>query len=260
MRTARQPELGIFNSIPQACESNSIRPRGPTQLYSQPEQQPSTPLRNLPKHEKYQSSYKPFDFFWGFGIEHETYIETSQKKTFTTFKDAVKPERYSVSYYKSYRLSDEELLKVLENQIKDTSGNKLQVPILLNSHSFTHCDKFGTHKTTYEKVPKPNPLYRGETLFEWIYKQNIWFRDNYEKGFAWDGDTVEFMTQNFYKPTLASVFQELRYLHTSFNKCLQTLPKEGLLIAYGPLKLVEPTNYPFASYLTNPKNISMFNN
>jgi hypothetical protein len=215
--------------------------------------------RDLPKHNKYQTSYKRFDTYWGFGIEHETYIKTSQTKTFTTFEENMKPERYSVSYYTNYK--DEKKLKdTLQKLIDEQKDKKVVVPILLNSHSFTHTDKYGIHKTTFEKLPKVNKQFEGETFFEWCCKHSSWLKENYEKGFMWDGDSIEFINQKFYKVTLQSVLNELKDVEKRFVDELAKLPKQGLLIAYNPLLLTSPSNPPFATYYTNPKNISMFNN
>lgn len=51
----------------------------------------------LEKHRKYQSLYKPNDVFWGFGLEHEFYIETGHYDMIKT-SDIImynKPECYS---------------------------------------------------------------------------------------------------------------------------------------------------------------------
>jgi hypothetical protein len=214
-------------------------------------------LRNLPKHKKYSSAYRRGDFFWGLGVEHETYIKTSQEKVFSSFSNAIDPERYSVSYYKSYK--QEFLPRALDFIIEKANG-KLKVPILMNSHSFTHTDKFNFHTTTFDKEPKPNPKADKLTFFEWICSQSSWFKSEYEKSFIWDGDSIEFMTQKFYKTSVKDVLDELHLAHDIFLSNLNSLPKQGLLIAYSPFTLAFPTNEPFACHLTNLKNISMFNN
>jgi hypothetical protein len=211
----------------------------------------------LPKHKKYKGAYKPFDMYWGIGIEHETYLKTSQKKDIMSFDGNMKPERYSVDYLKVYK--PEPFRSALANILK-AGGGKIQVPILVNSHSFTHCDMYNAHKTTYEKVPKPNPNYTGKTFWDWISEKSKWLRDHYDLNFMWDGDTVEIITVNFYKTTVGNVMAELReaakLLETEFGR----LPKQGLLAAYGPLTLSAPYNEPFAVHLTNQKNVAMFNN
>jgi hypothetical protein len=213
--------------------------------------------QDLPKHFKYRKSYRSFDYYWGLGVEHETYIKTSQTKEISTFEGCMKPERYSVNYMTIY---EPEKLRDSLRDLLFLYGGKISVPILINSHSFTHADVYTIHRTTYEKKPKPNPQYAGETFFDWICKHSVWLKTELDKGFMWDGDTIEFMTQHFYKATTAEVMNELRTITDRFNKELGSLPKQGLLVAYGPLKLAMPVNEPFAIHLTNLRNVAMFNN
>jgi hypothetical protein len=217
------------------------------------------PERNLKKHKKYQQAYKRLDWFWGLGIEHETYFQTSQTKTFLLFDQTVmKPERYSVSYYKAYR--EDLLLPVLKKVLESQPEKKLHVPVLLNSHSFTHADKFGQHRTTYSKIPQPNPRFEGRIFQDWLFEHSDWFHSAYEKKYMWDGDTIEFMTTNFYKTSVPKVLAEIQQTEEECNKALAVLPRQGLLVAYAPLRLVAPINHPFATYHTNLNNIAMFNN
>lgn len=213
--------------------------------------------RDLPKHAHYKSAYRRFDYYWGLGIEHETYLKTTQTKEIQSFEGIMKPERYSVNYYKSYK--DETIMESLNKYIKEKNGS-IEVPILVNSHSFTHADIYGYHKTTYERSPKPNPQYTGKTMFDWVCEYSNWCKENYGKAFVWDGDTIEFITQNFYKATLKEIMDEIRTTTKQFELELKKLPRHGLLVAYGPLSLAMPTNEPFAFHLTNLRNVSMFNN
>jgi hypothetical protein len=207
------------------------------------------------KHRKYRKVYKPFDYYWGLGIEHETYIQTRKTKHFHTFTDHMYPERYSVQYYKAYKPS--ELMEVIRSLMKEK--NSLEIPILLNSHSFTDVDIYGEHATSYEKRPKNNVRFAGETVHTWALKKSAWLNNEYERSYMWDGDTVEFMTQHYYKATVDDVLSELSYIENSFIEALCKLPKEGIFAEYGPFA-ISPVNYPWATYLTNINNISMFNN
>lgn len=213
--------------------------------------------RNLEKHQRYQTAYQRFGWFWGLGVEHETYMATTQTRTVRTIDGpAMRPERYSVSYYAAYRPGA--LRAALDRTLADTSG--LVVPVLANSHSATHCDVFGEHRTTYEKVPKPNPRYGGRTMWEWAQDYSPWLRAQMGQAYMWDGDTVEFMTQNFYCATVERVLAELEEAETRFSAEMAVLPRTGLLAAYGPLRLATPRNEPFATYLTHPRGVAMFNN
>ena len=216
-----------------------------------------TQYTDLPKHIKYKAAYKRFDYYWGIGIEHETYLKTTQTKYITTFEGAMKQERYSVNYYAVYK---PEPLKNALAQYIALEGGTLKVPMLVNSHSLTYCDIYNIHRTTYEKVPKPNPLYASQTFWEWICEVSPWLRDAFDECFTWDGDTVEFMTQRFYKATVKGCMDELRYITGKFEAELKRLPRKGFLSGYGPLSLAAPRNEPFAIHLTNLRNVAMFNN
>jgi hypothetical protein len=210
------------------------------------------------KHSRYGTSYRRFGWYWGLGVEHETYVATSQTRTVRAFDAAaLKPERYCVNYYAAYR--PDALVRALATLLTASDGSVV-VPVLMNSHSFRDCDVFGEHKTTYERVPKPNPRFAGETLEAWMHKYSKWLKDEYGTVYVWDGDTVEFMTQAFYCATVAGVMKELRDAEERFVAELQKLPKQGVLAGYGPLRLSAPINPGWATYMTNGRAVSMFNN
>ena len=167
----------------------------------------------------------------------------------------MRPERYSVDYYSAYKPAE---LKEALAAMLVAHGGKLTVPILMNGHSLTACDLSGEHATTYERVPKPNPRFR-KTLFEWACTYSQWLGEEVNRVFMWDGDTVEFMTQRFYRATVRDVMEELISGETRFVSEFARLPKEGIIAEYGPFTLV-PRNEPFATYLTNLRHVSMFNN
>lgn len=216
------------------------------------------PLRNLPKHGRYETAYQRFGYYWGLGVEHETYLMSSQTRQVRAFDAAaMKPERYSVSYYKAYK---QEVLKQALADVLDACGGAITVPILLNCHSLMDCDAAGEHGTTHEKVPKPNPRYAGKTLFDVACEYSAWLRDEYGRVFMWDGDTVEFMTQRFYRATVDDVMTELMQGESRFITEIQKVPRRGILAAYGPLTLAAPRNEPWATYLTHLRGVAMFNN
>jgi hypothetical protein len=227
-------------------------------LQQEQQQQQQPPLQNLPKHHKYQTSYKKNEVYWGLGVEHETYLETSKLKkvTLKELKENQKAERYCVDYLTVY--TKDLMLKALDGLFEE--DKPILIPILANSHTFQKTDLNGEHMTTYTRIPKPNPNFNGQTLFDWLCKENPdIFRDEYDKSFIFDGDTIEFMTQKFYKATVYEVMHELRAIEKDFIKGLNCLPREGILKTYAPFKIIQE-NYPFASYLTNLKNNAMFNN
>jgi len=211
------------------------------------------------KHTRYLSSYQPNDYFWGLGIENETYLQFS--KTFSHPTSGIhvnhRPERYSVNYYvglePDYKLHLKELFPISETYYK--------IPIFMNAHTLQKTDISGNHETTYEKVPQPNTKYKGQSIHEVLTNYNPhYFENKYKKNYMYDGDTIEFMTQNYYKCTIDDAIEELlaekkNYL-THINEAFKTL---NIFTEYGTLSY--PTcNEPFVSYLTNSKNIAIFNN
>lgn len=207
------------------------------------------------KHEKYFTSYKPGDTFWGIGIENETYFELpNQHKVLGKFiQECHKRERYSVDYYETY----------LKNFFKQTVAKSISptveydLPVLINAHYLTRCDSEGNHITTYEDTPKSNPKFLGKTNIMLLKEADSYFEEEEGNSYCFDGDTIEFMTLNFYKTTVKNVVNELRNHKVEFLKRLNaTNPAfcKGEILKY-PSK-----NYGFARMATNMNNVSIFNN
>jgi hypothetical protein len=207
------------------------------------------------KHKKYYSSYKPNDTYWGIGIENETYIEipNDDKIDGSFFFKNNKRERYSVNYYDGY-LCDY-FTRAIKTIFKEDTQYSL--PLLLNAHGILKCDEDGEHQTTYSKVPRPNPKFSGKTLFELMKERDSFFIDEYEKSFCFDGDTVEFMTLNFYKPTIDKVIQELI---SEKKRFIQHFNKLNLHICKGKQAHYPKKNHGFARFTTNMNNLAIFNN
>jgi hypothetical protein len=207
------------------------------------------------KHKKYYSSYVPNDTYWGIGIENETYIEipNDDKIDGSFFFKNNKRERYSVNYYDGY-LSDY-FTRAIKTIFKEDTQYSL--PLLLNAHGFLKCDENGEHQTTYSKTPKPNPKFSNKTLFELMKERDSFFIDEYEKSFCFDGDTVEFMTLNFYKTTIDKVIQELI---SEKKRFIQHFNKLNLNICKGKQAHYPKKNHGFARFTTNMNNLAIFNN
>jgi len=213
-------------------------------------------LQTIPKHQRYAAAYNRFGFFWGLGIEHETYLATSQTRTITSFEGQMMPERYCVRYYDAYKADP---LRTTLKRVIDLSGSVI-VPILMNSHSLTKCDVSGEHATVYSKTTLPNPAFSGTNLSAYLCQHSPWLEKELGTSYMWDGDTIEFMTQQFYRATVAEVMAELQEIEQQFVQEINKAPAVGILQTHGPLRLSAPLNPPWATYLTNPSNVSMFNN
>lgn len=223
----------------------------------------ANPQRNLPKHQKYEEMYKRGEIYWGLGVEHETYVETAARRTVSRedLKLKRRAERYCVNYYSVYK---PEVLDSLFSLLPPT----VEVPVLVNAHTFQSTDLQGNHKTTYERVPKPNPKFAGKSVIEYLKgRRPEYFEAEYEGAYIFDGDTVEFVSQNFYCATVDQAIQELAFAEQEFERELAVglqgveLTADGLALADGlsPLRLAS-RNWPWATFLTNPTNYSMFNN
>jgi hypothetical protein len=207
------------------------------------------------KHKKYFSSYKPNDLFWGIGIENETYIEIpNDEKVYGSFFLINQcRERYSVNYYDGY-LNDY-FQKAIEDLYK--KEDLYSIPLLINAHAFTKCDLSGEHKTLYTKTQEPNSKFSGKTLFDTIKEKNSYFEKEYENSFCFDGDTIEFMTLNFYKTTVNKVIDELIYEKKQFINNLNALK---LPIFKNKIIDYPKQNHGFAKFTTNSDNLAIFNN
>jgi len=213
----------------------------------------------LEKHKKYKSVYREKEVFWGLGIEEETYLQFSKpiQVAAPLLRTEHKPERYSVSYYNSYK---SETLKQMEEMFTDTRGF-YPLPFFFNGHAFTKMDSYGNHKKTYEKHPKANPDFRGKTFFMCLQEfcPEV-FEKSYETTFTFDGDTVEFITQNFYKAKAKNVIKELITYKKKFLEQINIYCKKHRLYSqYGEF-VYPPINPGFSVFYTNPSNIAIFNN
>lgn len=207
----------------------------------------------LEKHKKYKDKYGSNELFWGIGIEIETYLQFDKdiNVAIPILKSAHKPERYSVDYYKSYNFT------AFHNLFFEPF---YKVPYLINSHSLSKVDRFGIHATTYERVPKPNKKFSGQTLFDEIKEFSDIIKNDYELRYTFDGDSIEFMTLDFYKAKLTKVIKELVSYKATFLKELNRFLVEKKLFRDKGLLIYPPRNPGFAMMYSNPGNIVMFNN
>ena len=215
-------------------------------------------LTNLQKHARYKQSYGHNELFWGLGIEEETYLQFDKPIYVATpiIRTAHKAERYSVRYFDNYKSAYQEYI----NQLFPDASGCLPLPFFLNSHVFQKCDRNGHHKTTYEKVPKPTPEFLGQTIQELLFQHSTPLFKGHEVWYTFDGDTVEFMTQNFYKAGVKGVIQELlNYKDLFLQEVQRVFYQYKIHIEKGHV-VYPPKNPGFVVHLTNPSNICVFNN
>jgi hypothetical protein len=215
------------------------------------------------KHEKYKQLYKTNELYFGIGVENEIYIEFKNGIEFTAEKFLTnrRRERYSVDYNNTYDQSI--LTDVLKEYIDNNkrSDNKIKLPLMMGSHSFIHTDIKNNPRTMYTKLVEPNPKFLGKTLHTVIMESdNQYLKNSYDKNWVYDGDTVEFITTNFYKVTTDVVVKELEEIRKTFMENLNKLFKEkNIFQNYGEMSVMK-NNYPFVVFLTNIYNNNMFNN
>jgi len=118
----------------------------------------------LEKHKRYGDVYVKNDFFWGIGIECESYFEMTKPVSVTDkfIRENHRPERYSVDYYKSYK----PVLLQSTLELLTMKNPQMNIPLLVNAHAMTKTDKFLEHETLYKKGTPPNPSFQGKTLFD----------------------------------------------------------------------------------------------
>ena len=198
------------------------------------------------KHTKYKDLYGKNELYWGIGIENELYLEFEKKMEVDKkkFLNNHKRERYSVDYFKNY-IEEYVNYGFLYKSFRDS----IEIPVLLNSHSFTKTDQYNQPKVLYTKLCEPNPKFCGKTLWELAMK-NTYLADNFEKNFTFDGDTIEIITQNFYNTKICSVMEEYKQSKKDFIQNLQSVFSENSVFPeYGEIG--------FQKIITNLPSISL---
>ena len=208
------------------------------------------------KHEKYdhfyerQKSMKVKDTeYWGLGIENECYLILSKMEEVPRefIINNRKRERYSLDYWKNYK--EPELLDTL-----DKLPDNIMVPLYINAHHFQKTNLLGEHEYLYIKGKVPNPKFSGVTIDKHLKNISPTFERLFRKNMAYDGDTIEFMTYNFYKTNVESVIDELVSLKHIFINEINNLKIFNHTVEFPKF------NHGFVRYTTNPKNIAISNN
>jgi len=213
---------------------------------------------------RYLIQYKKNDnLFWGIGLENETYLQgESIKISGDAIISMLGRERYSVDYRQNYNMDD--LKKIMSETY--SSNKKYNISQMINSHSLNKIDRYGEHLTIYQKEPKENMKFSGKTIIEeWFeYDNEIKNKINpiskTETNIFFDGDTIEFITENFYKTNSFDVVNELINIKNWFiNKFNNFKNKTNLWNDMGKINFVE--KHPGLNiFKSMPNNIVFFNN
>ncbi|AGD92161.1 hypothetical protein [Acanthamoeba polyphaga mimivirus] len=203
---------------------------------------------------KYSKYYQPNDLYWGLGIENETYfmVEDNIQKTGEYIKNNRRRERYSVDYNTSY--NQDKLSKYLDSVF--INEDIYNIPQYINSHTLSRTDINGEHVTLYVVGKKTNPKFNGKTIHDTFLELNENMRLDYESNYVFDGDTIEFITQNFYKTTCQDCINELINYKSQFILQLNNFLTDNNF----PKWKFPDINYGLVQFKTNPNNINMFNN
>ena len=171
------------------------------------------------KHMKYMDSYcdtcdaSQTILFWGLGIENETYLMQSHLLPADQFRKLIpKRERYSVNYFNNFK---PEPFSSTLNTLR--SLDSLTYPVYINAHTFKSTDLRLQHRTFYEEEMRPNSAFT-ESIHEILLKENAYYQKVYDKSFVFDGDSIEFITQNFYNATVDQCVNELIQIKQEFQR------------------------------------------
>ena len=200
------------------------------------------------KHIKYMEKYSNSKIlFWGLGIENETYFMVKKKLSqFTALK--CKRERYSVDYFRNFKT--EPLKKSFDTLIT----HNVKYPIYINSHSFTETDKHNEHRTIYDEVSTPNTKFT-ESIHAVLLRESKQYKEMYDSSVVFDGDSIEFITQNFYNTTVDKCVDELRSTKQIFLKEISPYFRQ-----WGEITFPDH-NYGFVTFLTTyRRNLGICNN
>ena len=207
------------------------------------------------KHCKYMGQYNgshSSTLFWGIGIENESYLMKSSLctiKQFCSLKQ--KRERYSIDYYKNFKPD------FLQSSLqKIATYDKLTYPIYINSHTLQSTDPKQVHKTIYDVHATPNPKFT-TSLHDILLQENNYYREEYDMSFVFDGDSIEFITQDFYCTTVEKCVKELT---TKKERFLQEIKPFFTTWGLGDITFPDH-NYGLVSFhSTDCRNLSLCNN
>lgn len=219
---------------------------------------------NMSTLNKYYNKYLESDkIYWGIGIENEAYLQCND--IIVKGHDIVSKmgrERYSIDYRKNYNTND--IIDLINKYYNPNYNYKISQ--MINSHTIDKMDRNGEHKTTYDKSPRPNPKFSGKTILEeWFeydpeMKQLLDPKTKTYTNIFFDGDTIEFITDKFYKTNTMLVVDELNETKTNFlNRFNQFKKATNLWKDYDDIRFV--SKHPGLNIMkSQPNTIVLFNN
>lgn len=199
-------------------------------------------------------------YYWGIGLENETYLQFEESLTVSGafIQEKIGCERYSIDYRKCYRSGS--LASALETAFD--KNKKYKVSRMINSHSLDKLDVNYNHKTlAFTKPLVDNPEYLGKTILE-VFLENqpyniqsmITQKNNPMGSVNFDGDSIEFVTKYFENRTVKDSCEELKTTKKLFiDKLNESAVIEG--------KLNFPNyNIGLNMFMSNQENLVLFNN
>jgi hypothetical protein len=229
------------------------------------------------KNQFHDLSNKMDNFFWGIGIENETYIQFEKKKkyTITYIADNIKSDRYSPNYLKIYKNEDvNDLLKKIVNcnGYRDNYNIIMHCNVtqMLNSYCFDKLDIKLNHVDDYNFINNEgneyNENYSGKNILEEWYEYDpeisklFGGKNKDGHNIFFDGESIEFITENFYKANIDNVVNELIEKKDYFLCKLQEfINKKNIWPNLG--KIMYPIINPgFNQFQTSRDKFVLFNN
>ena len=212
--------------------------------------------------------------YWGLGIENESYLMFANPSLINrNILHHHRRERYSVDYYKNYNMEmfSETIKPFIEQtlQDKDSDGvkgrgwrekkykNTIRMPVYINGYMFQNVDIYGEHKTTYSTVPVANKKYCGMSIHEYMNYVSPEYKRLFKKNVMFDGDTIEFITSEFFKTTVNKTIDELGRIKQRFIREIDTHLSKKLI--FKDSIIYPPYNHGFVNFMTNVDNLGICN-
>jgi len=199
-------------------------------------------------------------FFWGIGLENETYFQMTEWLIVDGqfIREKMGRERYSINYLNCYK---EGTLEILLEAAFDPE-KYYRVSRMINSHCLEKMDVHYEHKTLLSKTPNlENPDYSGRSILETFLEQQphaiqslLTQKNNPNGPIIFDGDTIEFVTKYFENRTVQDTVRELLATKKVF---LDKLNETGVINS--KLHFTD-YNVGINMFMTNQKNLVLFNN